>query len=253
MAGELISDGKYILINTEYAEAYVPEELIDSPEGEPKPSSVGYEYGDGFVILGICYMRFYGDVGLPRDSVPLSTLIYPNMIETKPTSFVKSSKLSLNDGEEESYRVLQYYRGDVLMEATSRKSSTNCESFLKLLSSGKIPRSLTYDEVYKAWMDNYLINGMTPKAPAVTMQAIVAELYRDPNNPANQFSRVIGKNPKIDPRSYMPVNMNGASAYSSVMSALSFERFSEKLVSSINMVKAGVPQRQSPLEAVITM
>ncbi len=253
MAGELISDGKYILINTEYAEAYIPEDIIDEPNGEPKPSSVGYEYGDGFCVLGICYMRFYGDVGLPRDSVPLSTLIYPNMIETQPSEFTKNVSLALNSADEEKYRVLKYYKGDILMEATSRKSSANCESFLKLLASGKVPKSLTYDEVYQAWMDNYLINGMTPKAPAVTMQAIVAELYRDPNNPANQFSRVIGANPKVDPRSYLPVNMNGASAYSSVMSALSFERFSEKLVSSINMVKDGIPQRQSPLEAVITM
>ena len=252
MANELTSDGKYIYINSPYAEMYIPEEIIDTPTGDPKPSSISYEYGTGFVTFGICYMRFFKDPNQSRNEVPVRTLVYPNLIETHPSDSSKGIALMIN-GKADKYRILKYEHGDVLMEATSRKSSQNCEAFMRLLSSGKIPNSLTYDEVYQAWMDNYAINGMTPNAPAVMLQAIIGEMYRDPSDPSRQFSKVIGSNPKVDPRSYQAMSMNAVSAYSSVMSALSFERMAEKLTSSINMTKSGVKQKKSTMEQIITM
>ena len=252
MANELTSDGKYIYINCPYAEMYIPEEIIDTPTGDAKPSSISYEYGTGFVTFGICYMRFFKDPNQSRNDVPVRTLVYPNLIETHPSDSSKGIALMIN-GKADKYRILKYEHGDVLMEATSRKSSQNCEAFMRLLSSGKIPNSLTYDEVYQAWMDNYAINGMTPNAPAVMLQAIIGEMYRDPSDPSRQFSKVIGANPKVDPRSYQAMSMNAVSAYSSVMSALSFERMAEKLTSSINMTKSGVKQKKSPIEQIITM
>ena len=252
MAGELMNDGKYIYINVPYAEMYIPESIIDTPDGDPKESSVAYECGTGFVTLGICYMRFFKNENQTRDEVPVRTLIYPNLIETHPSDSSKGITLTIN-GKTDKYRILKYEHGDTLMEATSRKSSKNCEAFMRLLSSGKIPSSLTYDEVYQAWMDNYDINGMSPSAPAVMLQAIIGEMYRDPKDPSRQFSKVIGENPKVDPRSYHAMSMNAVSAYSSVMSALSFERMTEKLTSSINMTKSGVKQKKSPIEQIITM
>ena len=252
MAGELMNDGKYIYINCPYAEMYIPEEIIDTPTGDPKPSSISYEYGTGFVTFGICYMRFFKDPNQSRNEVPVRTLVYPNLIETHPSDSSKGIALMIN-GKADKYRILKYEHGDVLMEATSRKSSQNCEAFMRLLSSGKIPNSLTYDEVYQAWMDNYAINGMTPNAPAVMLQAIIGEMYRADRDPSRQFSTLIRAHPQADPRSYQAMSMNAVSAYSSVMSALSFERMAEKLTSSINMTKSGVKQKKSPIEQIITM
>ncbi len=136
MAGELMNDGKYIYINSPYAEMYIPEDIIDTPTGDPKPSSVAYEYGNGFVTMGICYMRFFKRPEDSREDVPVKTLIYPNLIETHPTDSSKGVALMIN-GKADRYRILKYEHGDVLMEATSRKSSQNCEAFMRLLSSGK--------------------------------------------------------------------------------------------------------------------
>ena len=147
MAGELLNDGKYIYINAPYAEMYIPEAIIDTPTGDPKPSSVAYEYGEGFVTIGICYMRFFKDPNAPRDSVKISTLVYPNLIESHPTDSVKGVDLMIN-GKADKYRVLKFEHGDVLMEATSRKSSQNCEMFMRLLSSGKIPPSPEHIAVF---------------------------------------------------------------------------------------------------------
>lgn len=249
----LRSDGKFIYINKPYAEAYIPEDIIQTPDGDPRQSWIAYPYGSGFNFFGICYIRFFDDEKTPRESVEVKTLVYPNMIESQPTEITQSAvRLEIN-GIEDRYRVLKYYEGDVLMEANSKKAATNCEAFMKLITSGKVPRSLAYDEVFQAWVDNYDINGMEPETPYVVMQAIISEMYRNADNPSEQFSKVIGKNPKVDPRSYLPMNMNGVSAYSSVMSSLSFERMQEKLTSSLNMTKSGVEQKVSPIEQVITM
>lgn len=251
MAGELISDGVNLFINSEYAEVYVPEDIIDSPDGEPSDSSVAYEYGEGYVLFGILYCRFFESEANSRNDTPLRTLVYPTLIETYPTDST-TLVLTLN-GITDKFRVFKYYKGDNFMQATSVKSSQNVEAFMRLLASGKLPRSLSYDDVYGAWMDCYNINGMTPNAPAVVLQSIVAEMYRNQADPSQQFSKVIGRDPKTNPYSYLPMNMNAVSAYSSVISALSFERMEEKLTSSLNMTKSGTKQKKSPIEDIISM
>ncbi|MEG2267692.1 MAG: hypothetical protein RSC68_25620, partial [Acinetobacter sp.] len=52
---------------------------------------------------------------------------------------------------------------------------------------------------------------------------------------------------------FIAVNMNEVSSFSSVMSALTFERFSDKLTTSLNMSKSGAKQTKSPIEKVISM
>ena len=61
MANELLNDGKYIFINTPYAEAYIPDELFDNlvDADEPKASSLAYDTGEGIVTIGLFYMRFF--------------------------------------------------------------------------------------------------------------------------------------------------------------------------------------------------
>ena len=49
------------------------------------------------------------------------------------------------------------------------------------------------------------------------------------------------------------ININQASQHSSVMGALSFERFSESLTNSLYMSKTDAKQDISPLEMVITI
>jgi len=249
----LIVDGENICITCEYAEAYIPEAIIINPDGAISPSAIAYESGSSFNTLGIFYIRFFNNEEDSRDSIPLHTMIYPNIIESYPSDATTSIYMTIGDAEPEKYRVLKYYQGDALMESTSRKSHTNCEMFMRLLSSARLPRSLTYDQVFTAWMDNYNINGMTPQVPAVVLQMIVSEMYRNPNNPSEQFSKVVGKNLKADPKGYVPMTMNQVSAYSSVMSALSFERITEKVTSALIMSKNGVPQKKSPVERIITM
>ena len=254
LAKELLNDGKYIFIDTPCAEAYIPDDLFDRPNEDPSPSSLAYNTGESIVTIGIFYMRFYDtDEVVPsmREKTKLRTLVYPNKIETFPSGNTTRETLTLN-GITDIYRVFRYYKGDILMESTSQKSPNNVEMFTKLVMAGKVPSSLSYDEVYFAWKKNFEINGVSTAIPPVLLQAIISKVCRNPEDTGEEFRKVIGKK-KVDPHDYIMLSMNQISAYSSVMTSMAFERFSEKLTTSLIMSKEGTPQEKSPIEQVITM
>jgi hypothetical protein len=196
-------------------------------------------------------MRFFDSEDTPREKVKVRTCNYPNIIETRPSGDITVEILEFN-GEIDKYKVLRYFKGDIFMDAASQEAATNAEMFTRLITSGKVPKSLSYDDIFFAWIKNFEINGVNPAVPPIALQTIISEMCRDPNDISKQFRTVAGKG-KVDPYSYIMLNMNAVSAYSSVMSSMSFERFAEKLTTSLNMTKDGVKQKPSPIEQIITM
>ena len=252
MANEFISDDHYIFINSEYAEVYIPDDVMLKNNKEPTSSTVAYDVGEFVVCVGIFYIRFFESDTQDRDSVPVRTLCYPNKIEMHPTSGTsKPVELTIN-GETDKYRIYKFYKGDILMEASSMKSYLNTEMITKMVMSGKMPKSLTYDDLYFSWLDCFRINGLSTGIPPALMQAIIAKMCRDPNDVTKQYRMIAGAK-KADPRGYQMLSMNQVSAYSSVMSSMAFERFAEKLTTSLNMTKEGTPQEPSPIEKLITI
>ena len=255
MANELYNDGKYIFINTPYAEAYIPDEIFDHTEEEPKPSSLAYDTGSSITTIGIFYMRFFDsdeNISAQREKVKVRTLNYPNKIETKPSGVTTKENLTFF-GIEDKYRVLKYEKGDILMDATSKKAPNNVEMLTKLVFNGKMPRSLSYEDLYLIWKKSFEINGVNASVPPVLLQAMIAKMCRNPENTSEEFRFLIGSDKKINPRDYIMLSLNQVSSYSSVMSSMSFERFAEKLTTSLVITKEGIPQEKSPIEQVITI
>ena len=199
-------------------------------------------------------MRFFDsdeNIRDNREKIKTKTLIYPNKIETFPSGNMSKETLTIN-GTTDTYRVLRYYKGDILMSSSSQKSPNNVELFTKLVMAGKVPSSLSYDELYFTWKKNFEINAVNAAIPPVLLQAIISKVCRNPNNTSEEFRKTLGKK-KVDPYDYIMLSMNQISAYSSVMTSMAFERFSEKLTTSLIMTKEGTPQEKSPIEQVITM
>lgn len=251
MANEFINDGKFIFLNVPYAEIYIPNDLFLSPLKDPSAKTLAFFTGEELQVIGIFYMRLFTSEEQSRDKATLKTFNYPNIIECRPSGKTTKEVLEFN-GVSDIYRVYRLYQGDIIMDAVSQQSSSNIELFTSLILSGKIPSSLSYDDIYFAWLKNYEINGVTPAIPHVLMQAIVARLCRAKNNPDVQFRMLIGAG-KAGPRDYQMININQSSQHSSVMGALSFERFAESLTTSLYMSKTDAPQEVSPLEMVITI
>lgn len=249
--GYFKTDGEYVYLDVEYAEAYIPEDLFQKVNDKIPETAIAYEYGNAFIALGIFYMRFFDSDTEPRDSKPLKTFCYPNSIETHPSSSV--SKVPVDFGDETvKCRCLQYYRGDIMMNATNTRSVTNCEKFMAFLCSGRVPRALSYWDIFQAWQTNFASNDIDPGVPSVVLQGFISKICRG-NDRKTEFRKIIGANPETDPHDYIAFSMNQISANSSVMSSLSFERFKEKLTSALIMSEEGLPQEESPIEKVLVM
>lgn len=255
MADELYNDGKYIFINSVAAEAYIPDEIFDRQTDDPTESSLAYDLGEYVTTIGIFYIRFFDTDNINsevRNKTQLRTLNYPNKIELRPTGGMVKAKLALNGQEPDTYRIYKFNHGDILCESTTKKSYVNTNMFTRLVMSGKLPRSLAYDDLYFNWLQSFQSNGIDPGIPPVLMQAIIAKMCRSRSDPNQQFRYLAGKK-KALPHDYMMLSMNQVSAYSSVMSSMAFERFSEKLTTSLIMTKEGIKQEPSPIEKLITI
>ena len=68
----------------------------------------------------------------------------------------------------------------------------------------------------------------------------------------NQFRKVVA-NPGVSMSDYKVQNMVDICSNSSVLNALTFERFGQMLANSLNMSKTGKAQNTTPLEKVLTM
>lgn len=243
-------DDDSVYVNVPYAEAYIPEDLF-TVEAETK-TSVAVEYGDGFKVVGMVNMRFFEDESDPREESPLRTINYPNMITTYPSAAIIATLQLSPILPPEKYRVLKYQFGDVFMEANSVESVNNCTKFMNMITKGKIPNSVGYDEFILMWANNFKINNFNPGVPSVLLQMVWAHMCRCADDPSKPF-RMEYASGKADPHNYISSNMNNVAAASSVFSGMSFERIAEKTAAAVNMSRAGTPQMRSPVEEVLTM
>lgn len=271
--GYFISNGTNIIVNVPYMEAYIPEVLFKTIDKESEmTSAVAYMDGDAVSTIGVFNVRIYDSDEQPRDSVPLKTFNYPSQIKTYPTKIIKKKLILTNadkdnaendditpsgDSEDEDesimYYILQYYKGDIMMDANTEMKVSNCEKFSEMLSRGKIPNTIPYGQLQDIWAKNFAINDTSSGAPSVVMQLIIAEQARWAKDPSIPFRKKIGKmDGKVKETDYTLANMRAIASYNSTFAAMTFEDISQMLCSSINMTRQHKPQNKSPIEKVLS-
>lgn len=242
-------DGQDIILAVPYAEAYIPVDIIGDPD---KGNPVAYEFGEGIRTIGLFNMRFYQNDEMDRESAKLRTFKYPNVITMYPSDRETLELQLAPDMDPEKYLVLKFFEGDIIMSAKIQQRSQNCEAFMNQLIKGKLPKGLSYTELYFGWEKNFEINGVNPGVPAITLQIIISENCRSKKDPMVQFRKIVN-DADVSLYDYKVHNMVDICSNSSVLNALIFERFSQMLTNSINMTKEGVQQNTTPLEEVLYM
>ena len=258
---EFIKDGDFIYVNAPYMEAYIPKDLF-SKDGE-KESAIAYEYGEGYRLIGEFMVRVfnnpvdnYSDEELYnlRQKTKLRTFIYPNMITTFPSD-TEELELTISanpDSTMEKYVVFKYEKGDIMMESRIRKDISNCEKYFDILCKGKIPESIPYADQIELMEKNYAINDLGFGVPAATREAIIASLCRAKEDPKIPFRMIAGKGDSYDPNGYIMLNMRQVTAYTNVMTSLTFEDVGSMLASSINISRSGKKQTETPFEKILS-
>lgn len=245
------SDGSTVVLNVPYAEVYIPADVYsDTPDKGGVP--VASAYGEGVRAIGVFNIRFYNSDDDKRDSSKLRTFNYPNEITMYPSDREVLTLQLDPTMDEDRYMVFKFYEGDVIMNAQSQQSSKNCELFMKQLIQGKLPKGLSYTDLYFAWIKNFDLNATNPGVPYIILQLIIATNCRAIDDPTTQFRKIVNKG-GVSLTDYKVHNMVDVCSNSSVFNALIFERFGEMLGSSIYMTKGEKDQQVTPVEDVLFM
>ena len=239
------TDGDRIKFTGTYMEAYVPIAYFDM--------NIAAEYGGEYTeVLGLFNARFFSDAEGKKPIGSLETVNIPTNIKIYPTSYYEKEMSLISGQQPERYRIYRFYNGDDFTDSNIIKSSKNAEAFLKVLESGKIPRTIPYNKIFDIWTKNMVMNGVKmPDVPAANREMIVAEIYRYKKSPADRFALHIGKNPKMSQFDYIPANARTLTKYSSTFAGLAFEDIDTMITNGININRSGRKQSESPIEEII--
>lgn len=237
--------GEDIIFTGTCMEAYIPIEYYNM--------GIAVEYGgDCIEVLGLFNVRFFEDTDAKKPIGKLETFNIPTNIKVYPTSFENRTLKLVDDVEESQYVVLRFYTDDVVTQKALIQSSKNAEGFLKVLESGKIPRTISYDDIFDIWTANMVKNGVKmPDVPASNREMIIAEIYRDKKDPSKRFAYRMGKNPKTSPYDYIPANSRTLTKYNSTFAGITFEDIDTMITNGLNISKTGRDQTESPIEQII--
>lgn len=239
----LKDDGENIIFTGHYMEIYVPDVYFASNLAEIEGSLLKV-----FGLLN-CAVFDEKDNKLFQEILNIPTMIVLHFND------IYTTKLNLNpveNSEPETYRALRFYKNDVIMANSVQKNSANVELFLNLMCGGKI-RGVPYDKIFEIWEKNTELNGVNLGVPASILEIIISEIYRNPKNPNEKFSKYIQNNPKESKSYYRASNIREICSRNSTFAAITFEDFDMMMTASLNMNKYNKKQVESPIEKVIKM
>ena len=239
----LKDDGENIIFTGYYMEIYIPETYFSTKMAEIEGTLV-----KTFGLL-TCIVKDKNDKVIVNSTMNMPTTIILHFNDIYRT---KTNLYNYESSEPDSYRVLKYYTNNVVMSNVVQKDSSNAELFMKLICAGKI-KNVPYDKIIDIWQKNLDLNGVNLGVPSSILELIVAEIYRNPKNPNEKFSKYINNNPSASKIFYRASNIREICSRNSTFTALTFEDFDTMMTASLNMNKYNKKQVESPIEKVIKM
>jgi hypothetical protein len=240
----LRDDGENLIFTGQYLEIYIPEFYFESRLAE--------NYGTSLRVFCLLNARVTNEKGIKSkiEMINLPSLIYifPSDIEKKELQLIEGE-----DGSVSTYYIAKFYKGNKLMANSIAQDSSNVELFLSLLTHGKLPLTIPYNQILEIWQKNLTMNGVKLGVPSTVLEVVIKEVYRNKNKPEETYGKMAGKDPSISPYEYIPANIREICARNSTFAALTFEDFDAMLTSSLNIKKYGKEETISPIEKIIKM
>lgn len=224
-------------------EIYIPKEYFN----------LGFatRYGNKINTLGIFNFIVYSDVEDRKDTsgklyncnLPVSlTFQYEETFNSK----------NIRGKFKDSYDVFVLKTGDIFMENINKERSANdTESFVFRLNSGKLPKTCSYDDIQKLFMDNLDITDKSLGNPAVIYEMLISALYRDKDDETIPFRQALNENPRLSLYDYNAVNITQLPAIQGTFQALMFENIKQSMLYSLLRGKKNLEEEESPIEKVI--
>lgn len=240
--GLFIKKDDKMIVDVEYLEAYIPDNLFKKGLNEI--------LGDKVSILGIFNFKVAGkDMDFSKSS--LHTFKFPTMVISKPSS-IEDREFSLTkDSGIQKYKVLKYYKGDVMLSSLQIVTNIdNVQKFVDLLIAANLPNTLKYSAILDLFLKNITNNKQSLGITALVASVVISEIYRYKNDMSIPFRKVIGRG-KASELDYIAANARTVCANNSTFSALTFEDPNTMLVTSINKHRYKRSENFSPVEKII--
>lgn len=239
-----VKDG-FLYLDEGKLELYLPVYYLEH--------KLAYQEGNIMNSFGLMSYKYYQKFD-SKEPTKIGTIGIPSMTVFFPSNIIQNITTKITpDSPENTYYVLEFTKGDKITSMFVRKDADNIVTYMNLLLAGKIEGSIPYTEIDQLFIKTMTMNGADLGVPGTVIELIVAQLCRDGKDKGQPFSKTIGKNPNVPPRSYRTSNIRSICASNSVFAALSFEDMNAMLDSSINMTAKEKEQNISPIENIIKM
>lgn len=236
--GVFRSDDRYIYLDIPYCEFYIPNYYFDAKWAQLLTKTVR--------CLGLFNVGLFENDKLKEMKIfNLPTTIELFMYETE------KRVVSFKGSPDTPCFVLKYIKGQKICDSYTIEDSTNSETYLDMITKGKVPPTIPYNKTLNVWMKNQELNNVHFGVPSATLEMILAVSYRDKNNMEKKFSTVIGKNPDTSEWDYSMATIRQICQYASTFTAMTFEDINAMITTSVNRTREGKEEMESPVEKII--
>ena len=236
------SDGKFIYLDYQHAEFYIPKSYFENRFAE--------DLGNKINAFGIFEIGFFKDGKLKE----MKVLNIPTWMEFTVIDS-EDRNVNLQDGEAQTpCKILKYDKGHKVTNATVIEDSANAGTFLSFILKGKVPGIVPYGKTLQLWQKNQRLNKVNLGVPSVIEELVLSVTYRYKQDPAKKFCTVIGADPKgVSEYDYTMNNIRQICQNTSTFTAITFEDIDSMISSSLNRNKKKTYEAKSPLEDLIKL
>lgn len=237
--------GEELIFTGNYCEVYIPYMFIEN--------QLLQQIGSVVRCYGLFNFKVSDKPIERKKSMAINLFKLPTYIHMTPSEIEKKAQIQLSgDDEPEDYMVLKFRKGDKFINNLCvAKSADVVMDFVKILSFGKLPKSIPYNKVLDTWLNNLSINGKDLGVSSVIYELFISETYRWKGDPSIPFRFKAGANPKISMFDYTPISLKQLANFNSTFTAVTFEDPDYALVNSVNKTVYNEREVESPIEKLI--
>lgn len=240
--GALGTDGKNIILNDKYMEIYIPEFFFK------KEYNFAEDLGDFYDVFGIINVAFGTGGAMSMDTLNIPSKIKLNAYE------VEYRNVFLPGYGNTDCRVLKYYEKNQICKNFIIQDSLNAQMFLNSVIYGKLPNTIPYSKSIQIWHKNQQMNSVNFGVPSIIQEVVLRVMYRNKDNIAEPFSKVIGLGDKrVSDYDYKMIGVRQVCQYASTFSGITFEDFDSMVTTSVNREREHKKENESPVEALFKM
>lgn len=234
-----LSDKSWVL-DAPHAQIVLPEKYFDK--------NICEFVGKNVNTFGIFEMRVFRTEDFETEKPERYFFKFKSMFITCPSSISEE-----RDENGEKNIILEFNEGSTVIASSILQSDVNvARRMLDFMTLGYLPNIINYEDIADYWSSVNSCNKINLSAMSQTsIELIVSELCRDPDDFSRAFRKRLFDKPKTSHKAWVMLNTRMIPRYTSVWASLTSGDPKGNLTSMISKQRDGKIQKQTPLEDAI--